>query len=373
MGNKQPVIFHFLCNFIGLQECCFYKYNINTLKEEIIDLRSDTLTLPTEAMQSAMQQARLGDDVYREDPTVQQLEQKAADMFGMEAAIFCASGTMTNQLAIKAHTHPGDEVICEKNSHVYMYEAGGIAANSLSSVKLLTGDLGRISADQVQSAINNPNDIHLPVSRLVSLENTANRGGGAYYNFKDIQKIKKVCQDNHLALHLDGARLFNALTETQQTPADYGEVFDSISICLSKGLGCPVGSLLLGKTAFIEKTRRLRKQMGGGWRQAGVLAAAGIYALDHHILRLKEDHRHALEIAQIVEQQSFCKELYPVSTNIIIMKTAGISALKLVDAMKQINIYGSVFGEDLVRFVTHLNIEDQHVDLFEARLKRIAL
>ena len=337
--------------------------------EEKIDLRSDTLTLPTAAMRAAMNEAVVGDDVYREDPTVDQLEQKVATMFGMEAALFCVSGTMTNQLAIKAHTTPGCEVICDKNSHVYFYEGGGIMANSLSSVKLLDGDLGRINAAMVRSAINNPDDIHLPVSRLVSLENTANRGGGAYYDFKDILEIKEVCLEHGLQLHLDGARLFNALLETKQTPLDYGWVFDSISICLSKGLGCPVGSLLLGKRSFIEKVRRLRKQMGGGWRQAGLLAAAGIYALDNHIPLLKQDHRRARELKLILEQNGHAAETLPVSTNIVIMKTAKGSAAQFVEAMKAKNIYCNAFGEDQVRFVLHLDITDRHMELLAERLK----
>ena len=338
--------------------------------EEKIDLRSDTLTMPTAGMRAAMNEAIVGDDVYREDPTVALLENKAATMFGMEAALFCASGTMTNQLAIKAHTVPGCEVICDKNSHVYYYEGGGIMANSLCSVKLLDGDLGRINAAMVRKAINNPDDIHLPVSRLVSLENTANRGGGAYYDFKDILEIKEVCLEHGLQLHLDGARLFNALIETKDTPVDYGKVFDSISICLSKGLGCPVGSLLLGTKVFIEKARRLRKQMGGGWRQAGMLAAAGVYALDNHIPLLKEDHRRARELKKILEENGHAAEILPVSTNIVIMKTAHGNASQFVEALRAKNIYCNAFGEYQVRFVTHLGITDAHMQLLAERLKK---
>jgi threonine aldolase len=261
------------------------------MSARIIELRSDTFTKPTPAMFEAMMAAKVGDDVFGEDETVNALEQKTAKLFGMEAAIFCPSGTMTNQLAIRAHCIPGSEVICDEQSHVYIYEGGGIAVNAQSSVKLIRGEKGKITAAQVGNAINNPNDIHQPVTRLVSLENTSNRGGGSIYDFKEIANIKNVCDQNKLKLHLDGARLFNALAESTETPLDYGKTFDSISICLSKGLGCPVGSLLLGNTEIIKQTRRFRKLMGGGWRQAGFLAAAGIYALDHHVEKIIEEQK----------------------------------------------------------------------------------
>ncbi|MEO6687435.1 MAG: GntG family PLP-dependent aldolase, partial [Dyadobacter sp.] len=239
-----------------------------------IDLRSDTVTRPTKEMQEAMWSAPVGDDVMGDDPTVNALQDKAATLFGMEAALFCASGTMTNQLAIRVHTQPGSDVICDKLSHIYLYEGGGIMLNSFSSVKLLDGERGRINASQVTDAISPEGDIHATVSRMVSLENTMNKGGGSYYDFKEIEAIRKVCNKHGLAFHLDGARLFNALIETGESPKQYGQVFDSISICLSKGLGCPVGSLLLGTKEVVTKAKRFRKVMGGGWRQAGFLAAA---------------------------------------------------------------------------------------------------
>ncbi|MCC6693611.1 MAG: threonine aldolase, partial [Chitinophagaceae bacterium] len=247
-----------------------------------IDLRSDTFTKPGTAMLDAMIKAEVGDDVFGEDPTVNQLEAFAAEIFGMDAALFCPSGTMTNQIAIKCHTLPGQEVICEKESHVYLYEAAGIAFNSACQVKTIEGERGMITAGQVLEAIN-PDDIHRPVSSLVSLENTTNRGGGACYDFAEIQHIKEVCLKHNMKLHLDGARLFNALLAKQESPGQYGGIFDSISICLSKGLGAPVGSVLLGNAAFIKQARRVRKLMGGGMRQAGYLAAAGIYALENNI------------------------------------------------------------------------------------------
>jgi len=335
-----------------------------------IDLRSDTLTLPTKGMLEAMQSAGLGDDVYGEDPTVNQLEAKVADMFGMEAALFCPTGTMTNQLAIRVHTQPGEEVICDKLSHIYLYEGGGIALNAFASVRTLDGDLGRITAKQVEDAINNPDDIHQPITKLVSLENTVNKGGGSIYDFEEIKKIKAICKQNGLILHLDGARLFNALVETDQQPKDYGQVFDSISICLSKGLGCPVGSLLIGTAEVIKRARRFRKVMGGGWRQAGGLAAAGIYALDHHVARLKDDHRRAKKIADILAQHAQVEHVYPVSTNIVIAELRdSMDSITFVAKMQERGIYCVSFGKYLVRFVTHMDITDQDVEILAQQLE----
>jgi threonine aldolase len=335
----------------------------------IIDLRSDTITKPSPAMLQAMMDAKVGDDVFGDDPTVNLLQEKAADMFGMEAALFCPSGTMTNQLAIRVHCQPGNEVICDQLSHIFLYEGGGIALNAFSSVKTLNGDLGRISAEQVQHAINNAEDVHQPVTKLVSLENTMNKGGGSIYNFNEIKKIKQVCVENDLVLHLDGARLFNALVEPKETAKDYGKVFDTISICLSKGLGCPVGSLLLGTKEVIKKARRFRKVMGGGWRQAGFLAAAGIYALDNNIDRLKEDHQRAKAIGQILSKKDFVKAVYPVTTNIVIFELpADILAKDFVTAMAPKGISCVTFGKHLVRFVTHLDFTDHHLEIFEQNL-----
>lgn len=335
----------------------------------MIDLRSDTVTRPSAAMLQAMLEAKVGDDVFGDDPTVHLLEQKAAAMFGMEAALFCPSGTMTNQLAIRVHCAPGSEVICDELSHIFLYEGGGIALNAFSSVKTLKGDLGRITATQVQQAINNAEDIHQPVTRIVCLENTMNKGGGSIYDFEAIRQIKQVCTENNLALHLDGARLFNALVETSETPKDYGSVFDTISICLSKGLGCPVGSLLLGTKETIKKARRLRKVMGGGWRQAGFLAAAGIYALDNNIDRLKEDHLRAKAIGQLLVTKSFVQAVYPITSNIVIFELPGdVLAKDFVTAMAGKGINCVPFGPHLVRFVTHLDFTDQQLEIFEKKL-----
>jgi threonine aldolase len=322
----------------------------------MIDFRSDTVTRPTPGMLKAMYEAPVGDDVFGEDPTINQLEQFAAALFGMEAAIFCPSGTMTNQIAIKCHTQPGDEVICDHLSHIYQYEGGGIAFNSGCSVRLLQGDRGRITAEQVLGAIN-PDDIHKPISTLVSLENTANRAGGSCYDFNEIQSIRKVCDQHQLKLHLDGARLFNALVAKNETCKQYGEVFDTISICLSKGLGAPVGSLLLGPTTFIKKARRFRKVFGGGMRQAGMLAAAGLYALEHHVQRLQEDHQHTQLLADVLKEKDFVGEILPVETNIVIFEVKGrFSAPDLVNILKRSNILALAISPTQIRLVVHLDI-----------------
>jgi len=334
-----------------------------------IDLRSDTVTRPTREMQEAMWSAEVGDDVLGDDPTVNSLQEKAANLFGMEDALFCPSGTMTNQLAIRVHTQPGSDVICDKTSHIYLYEGGGIMLNSFSSVKLLDGDRGRLSATQIEEAISPASDIHSTVTRLVSLENTMNKGGGCYYDFDALVEIKKVCNENEIPLHLDGARLFNALVETGETPKQYGSVFDSISICLSKGLGCPVGSLLLGSKEAITRARRFRKVMGGGWRQAGFLAAAGIYALDHHVDRLKEDHLRARQIADMFAMKPEIEDIFPVDTNIVIIRlNSSISEAKYVQNLAEAGIRAVTFGKGLVRFVTHLDFTDDHLTEMQSRV-----
>jgi threonine aldolase len=301
----------------------------------------------------------VGDDVFGEDPSINALEAKTAGLFGMEAGLFCPSGTMTNQLAIKTHTQAGDEVICEELSHIYQYEGGGIASNSGASVKLLRGNRGRITAEQVLAAIH-PDDVHKPISKLVSLENTCNRGGGACYDFSEIEAIQKVAKSNGLGLHLDGARIFNALVHKKEDPTQYGKVFDSISICLSKGLGAPVGSVLLGSTPFIKKARRWRKVFGGGMRQAGSLAAAGIYALDNHVERLKEDHAKALEIKTALLKKDFVKEIFEVETNIVIAHIEGkYNATQLAAVLKEKNILVIAMTPALIRFVVHLDIANE--------------
>jgi threonine aldolase len=322
-------------------------------------------------MLDAMCKARVGDDVFREDPSVNELERRAAEMFGMEAALYCASGTMSNQIAIKAHTQPGDEVICEFGSHVYQYEGGGIAFNSGASVQLVQGSYGRITADQLKSAIN-PDDVHKPNSSLVSLENTANRGGGSCYDIKEIEKIREVCNQHKLKLHLDGARLFNALVAKNESPKIYGKLFNSISVCLNKGLGCPIGSILLGTKEYIQKARRIRKVFGGGLRQAGYMAATGLYALDHHIERLKEDHDHAKQLAGELCQKNYVGEILPVETNIIIFEVRGSKLPhEFVKDLKEENIHALTMSPTQVRMVLHLGVSRQMVTTVRKVIKSI--
>ncbi|MEO9147697.1 MAG: GntG family PLP-dependent aldolase [Ginsengibacter sp.] len=327
----------------------------------MIDFRSDTFTKPTPGMLEAMFHAKVGDDVFNEDPTVNQLQSLLAAKFGMEAGLFCASGTMSNQIAIKSHTQPGGEVICDKMSHVYIYEGGGIAFNSGCQVKAVEGNLGRIKASQVVEAIN-PNDIHKARTQLVSLENTANRGGGSCYQISDIQEIKEVCLQNNLKLHLDGARLFNAIVAKEEDPKEYGSIFDSISICLSKGLGAPVGSVLLGNKEYIQKARRIRKVFGGGMRQAGYLAAAGIYALENNIKRLALDHRHAKQTAEALSKKEFTGEIIPVETNIIIFEVKGkYTAKSLAEKLKENDILAMAISLNQIRMVLHLDVTEDMV------------
>lgn len=324
----------------------------------MIDYRSDTVTKPTPGMLAFMQSAPVGDDVFGEDPSINSLERITAAKFGMEAGLFCPSGTMTNQLAIKSHTQAGDEVICDRLSHIYQYEGGGIAFNSGCSVQLLEGNRGRITAEQVFAGIN-AEDVHKPITRLVSLENTCNRGGGACYEFEEFKAIKKITDAHGLALHLDGARLFNALVYKQEAAIDYGNIFDSISICLSKGLGAPVGSVLLGSAAFIKKARRWRKVFGGGMRQAGSLAAAGIYALDHHIDRLAIDHQNAILLSEVLTKKEFVTDLLSVETNIVIATIGGkYTATSLVAALKEKGILAIAMTPTQIRFVFHLDISE---------------
>ncbi|MFI5195280.1 MAG: threonine aldolase family protein [Chitinophagales bacterium] len=328
----------------------------------MIDLRSDTVTRPTPGMMQAMMQAAVGDDVFREDPTVNELEKSVSALFGMEAALYCASGTMSNQIGIKCHTQPGDEVICEREAHVYIYEGGGIAFNSGSQVRALAGDRGRINAEQVQSAIN-PDDVHKARTSLVCLENTSNRGGGSCYNLAEIKKIRTVCDQHNLMLHLDGARLFNALVAGNENPQTFGNLFNSISVCFNKGLGCPAGSVLLGTTAFIRKARRIRKLFGGGMRQSGFMAATALYALEHHVDRLAEDHAHAKQIADTLRTRSFIKSIFPVETNLIIFELVpGSDPKAFSDSLKESGIWLLPISPTRLRMVTHLDISPQMVE-----------
>ena len=338
----------------------------------VVDLRSDTLTRPTPAMLEAMFAAAVGDDVYEEDPTVRRLEETAAARFGLEAGLFCPSGTMTNQIAIKAHTEPLSEVICEQTAHVYLWEVGGIAFHSGASVALLPGQRGRLTAAQVEAAIR-PENVHDPTTRLVCLENTHNRGGGSCYAWEDLVAISDVAKQHGLARHLDGARIFNALVATGQRGEDYGQVFDSISVCLSKGLGAPVGSVLLGSAAFIHKCKRIRKVMGGGWRQAGYLAAAGLYALEHHVARLADDHARATRLAEALRLQPYVAEVLNPETNLVIFRLHDAQpAAGFLAHLEREGIRASSFGPQWIRFVTHLDVDDAMVARIEAALHAVA-
>src|SRR5476651_1687079 len=286
----------------------------------IVDLRSDTVTKPTPGMLEAMWNAKVGDDVFGEDEAINELEEKAARIFGMEAGIFCPSGTMTNQIAIKCFTQPLDELIADQTAHVYRYEGGGIAFNSGVSTRLLYGERGILTAEMIEPEINAEN-IHFPHTSLVVLENTVNKGGGSCYTLEDIAPIADLCKERGLKLHLDGARIFNALAYTGDKAIEYGKYFDGISVCLSKGLGAPVGSVLLADTATIKYARRVRKVFGGGMRQAGFLAAACIYALDNHVERLKIDHANAALLASELAKQAWVSGVLPAETNIVLLDT----------------------------------------------------
>jgi threonine aldolase len=329
----------------------------------IVDLRSDTVTKPTPAMHQTMMQAEVGDDVFGEDPSVINLEKKCAALLGMEAAVFCPSGTMTNQIGIKINTQPYDEVICYKGSHIYKYEGGGVAGNSLASVRLLEGDRGRITVKEIETNINNVNDVHLPISSVVSLENTVVREAGSYYTLNQIKTISEFARSRNLKMHLDGARLFNALVETGDNAIDYGKYFDSVSICLSKGLGAPVGSVLVCKKELEPKARRMRKAFGGGMRQAGFLAAAASYALDNHVNRLKEDHTRARVLGKELGQQGWVKSVMPVDTNIVIFSV--VDSTTPENILAQLNndqVKAIKFGPQEIRLVTHLDFDDKMLD-----------
>lgn len=337
----------------------------------IVDLRSDTVTKPSFLMLEAINTASVGDDVFGDDLTVNALQDKIAKLFNKEAALFCPSGTMTNQIAIKIHTNSPGEVICDELSHVYKYEGGGIGFNSGLATKLLKGNKGRLSVEDIKAAIN-PTDIHFPESQLVCLENTCNKGGGSIYDIEEIKKIKKLCEEKSIKLHLDGARIFNAIIESNYTSQEIGNEFDTISVCLSKGLGAPVGSLILGSANDINKARRIRKILGGGMRQAGYLAAAGIFALDNNIGRLKQDHNKSKLIGDALINLSWVKEVLPVYTNIVVFEILSHLDLNIViQLLSKYNIKVVAFGPQQIRMVTHLDITDEMLNYTIETLKKI--
>ncbi len=327
-----------------------------------IDLRSDTFTLPSQAMKEAMMNAKVGDDVWGEDPTVKELEEKMANLFGYEAALFCPSGTMTNQIALKILTQPQDDIICDIRSHIYQYEGGGIAYNSFCSVRLLQGEKGILTPKMIEEVIM-PDDIHFPRTRVVALENTVNKAAGSSYKMEEIKAISELCKKHDLKLHLDGARIFNALIYRNQSAKELGKYFDTISVCLSKGLGSPVGSVLLASKELIHQAKRVRKVLGGGMRQSGFLAAAGIYALDNNIERLKEDHQNAEQIATALENNKVVEEVIFEGTNIVLFKVnAKYDSLTFQEKLGEKGILVSNFGKEWLRIVTHLDISKEMIE-----------
>jgi len=327
-----------------------------------IDFRSDTVTKPSTEMLEFMMKAPLGDDVYGEDPSVNELERYIAAYFGKEAAMYCASGTQANQIAINVHVKPGDEVICHAESHIYKYEGGGIAKNSGASVCLIQGNYGRMTAEQVKAAIQ-PDDVHFPNTALVCVEDTANRGGGAVYDENELDSIASICQEYHLPLHLDGARMMNALVVKKVDPKKYAQRFTSISLCLSKGLGAPIGSVLIGDTDFIKKARRVRKVLGGGMRQAGIIAAGGLYAFKNNVARLAQDHFHATLLGESFKLLPWVESVYPIHTNIVVVCLKKPNQKeKIIQLLKENGIVVSSFGEGMIRLVTHLDISKEEID-----------
>jgi threonine aldolase len=337
----------------------------------MIDLRSDTVTKPSKEMLQFMFEAEVGDDVFAEDPSILELQAKAASLFGKEAALYCPSGTMTNQIGIKVLSNPPGELICDELSHVYQYEGGGIAFNSGLSVRLLHGDRGRLTSELVKPAIN-PEDVHKASSQVLSVENTCNKGGGSIYNYSDLKELSAFARSNGLGHHLDGARIFNAIVESDYSAKDIGALFDTVSVCLSKGLGCPVGSVLLGSKDLIRKARRIRKVLGGGMRQAGYMAAAGIYALDHNIDRLKEDHRRARLIAENLRGFAFVKDVMPADTNIVVFELdKQLDVTAFLNNLNGKGVLAVQFGPQLIRFVTHLDFSDDQLNDLLVILKKI--
>ena len=341
----------------------------------IIDLRSDTVTKPSKGMLDAILNAQVGDDVYKEDTTVNALEERLAAMFGKESAMFFPSGTMANQTALKLHTKPGEQVICDKYAHIYNYEGGGASFNSGISCKLIDGHRGMFTASQVREAINPPDFYHSPLTRLVAIENTTNKGGGACWDFNELKAIKKVCDSHNLGYHLDGARLWNALVTHGESTEAYGTLFDTISVCFSKGLGCPIGSVLIGNKDIMQDAIRIRKMLGGGMRQVGYLAAAGLYALDHNVERLKEDHTRAKEIGACLETLPFINKVEPIETNIVIFELdATISEVEFINSLQKKNVLIVSMGSGKLRIVTHLDytsvMHERFMNLLEEMRKK---
>ena len=338
----------------------------------IVDLRSDTVTVPTKGMLEFMMDSNVGDDVYGEDPTVNQLQDKVSSIFGKEVGMFFPSGTMANQTAIKLHTNPGEQVICDKYSHIYNYEGGGASFNSGVSFNLINGERGMFNAKQAADSINPKDFYHSPLSSLIAVENTTNKGGGACWNINELKQIKKIAKLNNLGMHLDGARIWNALIANGDNPLEIGKIFDTISVCLSKGLGCPIGSVLIGDKNIMNNALRIRKILGGGMRQAGYLANAGLYALDNNIERLSEDHKKAKEIGEVLMKSKFVKSVEKIETNIVIFELKkDISEFSFIKKLNKLNIKLISMGSNKLRLVTHLNYTNNHHEYFISSIKSL--
>jgi len=340
----------------------------------IIDLRSDTVTKPTKGMLDTMLSAEVGDDVYKEDPSVNALETRLADMFGMDDALYFPTGSMANQAALKLHTNPGEQVICDKYAHIYNYEGGGASFNSGISCKLIDGHRGMFTAKQAEMSINPPDFYHSPLTALIAIENTTNKGGGACWDFNELKAIKQVAKTHKLGYHLDGARLWNALVAKGESPKQYGELFDTISVCLSKGLGCPMGSVLIGNKELMQGALRVRKILGGGMRQVGFAAAAGLYALDNHFERLSEDHKKAKEIGEVLSKLASIKKVEPIETNIIIFElNDNVDENQFLNNLTEKGIHIIGMGSNKLRIVTHLDYTDDMHEMLLKELKSLAV
>ena len=338
----------------------------------IVDLRSDTVTVPSKGMLEFMMDSNVGDDVYGEDPTVNQLQNKVASIFGKDVGMFFPSGTMANQTAIKLHTNPGEQIICDKYSHIYNYEGGGASFNSGVSFNLINGERGMFNAKQAADSINPKDFYHSPLSSLIAVENTTNKGGGACWNINELKQIKKIAKLNNLGMHLDGARIWNALIASGDNPLEIGKIFDTISVCLSKGLGCPIGSVLIGDKNIMNNALRIRKILGGGMRQAGYLANAGLYALDNNIERLSEDHKKAKEIGEVLKKSKFVKSVEKIETNIVIFQLQGdINEFSFIKKLNKLNIKLISMGSNKLRLVTHLNYTNNHHEYFISSIKSL--
>ena len=340
----------------------------------MVNLISDTFTIPSKGMLNAMMKAEVGDDVFKEDPTLNRLEERVANLFGKQAGLFFPSGTMSNQAAIKIHTQPGDQLICDHYSHIYHYEGGGVSFNSGVSCRLVEGERGLLNKKQIEEVINPPDFYHSPPTTLVSLENTSNKGGGTCYDLKSLKSISSLCKENNISIHLDGARIWNAMIATNTNAIDYGKLFDTISVCFSKGLGCPIGSMLLGTNETIKKAIRYRKVLGGGMRQVGYIAAAVDYALDNNLKDLVNDHKKAIELGNVLKSLPYVEVVQPIKTNIIIFSLrTNCNENNFIEVLEKKNIRLIQLGKGKIRMVTHRDYTNEHHQYTMKTLSKLKL